>query len=349
MYILVSLLFCTYVQYLPSFFFFLIFSLYLFSCFFYVCASLSSYGPRHCWLLWLRPKLRARYSHFRILVMVTLQWRTQFFLSRCYSAFVSRQEHFCRHQYHHHEFALLFHHFFFLSIVLCTCFLLFWLERITLKLLARYSYSYHGHASVADTIFFLTVLFGIRQSSPAFLSSSISSPRVRSTVSLLFLPFYLFSVHVFLLFWLERITLKLLARYSYSYHGHASVADTIFFLTVLFGIRQSSPAFLSSSISSSRIPVHNSIGCKNFLLVYDQFQRYSLHQKEQCISKSLTPVCAFRWFELQFQSISNISTLMIWSTKCFVQPVYKNNIVRQNRSFLDEHCKSTSCIFSTSS
>ena len=67
-----------------------------------------------------------------------------------------------------------------------------------------------------------------------------------------------------------------------------------------------------TQFSSSRIPVHNSIGCKNFLLVYDQFQRYSLHQKEQCISKSLTPVCAFRWFELQFQSISNISTLMIW-------------------------------------
>jgi len=257
-------------------FFFLIFSLYLFSCFFYVCASLSSYGPRHCWLLWLWPKLRARYSHFRILVMVTLQWRTQFFLSRCYSAFVSRQEHFCRHQYHHHEFALLFHHFFFLSIVLCTCFLLFWLKRITQKLHACYSH------------------------------------------------------------------------FSNSCHSLASVADTIFFLTVLFGIRQSSPAFLSSSISSSRIPVHNSIGCKNFLLVYDQFQRYSLHQKEQCISKSLTPVCAFRWFELQFQSISNISTLMIWSTKCFVQPVYKNNIVRQDRSFLEEHWKWTSCIFSTS-
>jgi len=192
--------------------------------------------------------------------MVTLQWRTQFFLSRCYLAFVSRHQHFCRHRYHHHEFALLFHHFFFLSIVLCT--------------------------------FFSSVLIG----------------KNHTETSCMLFPFFEF------------------LSWSCFTGGH------IFFLTLLFGIRQSSPAFLSSSISSSRIPVHNSIGCKNFLLVYDQFQRYSLHQKEQCISKSLTPVCAFRWFELQFQSISNISTLMIWSTKCFVQPVYKNNIVRQNRS-----------------
>ena len=56
--------------------------------------------------------------------------------------------------------------------------------------LFSFSYSCHGHASVADTIFSLTVLFGIRQSSRAFLSSSISSPRVRSTFSSLFLPFY---------------------------------------------------------------------------------------------------------------------------------------------------------------
>jgi hypothetical protein len=67
----------------------------------------------------------------------------------------------------------------------------------TLFAAVLFSYSCHAYALVADTIFFITLLFVVCHSSPAFLSSSItSSPRVRTTFSSLLLPFYLFSLYI---------------------------------------------------------------------------------------------------------------------------------------------------------
>ena len=108
--------------------------------------------------------------------------------------------------------------------------------------LFSFSYSCHGHASVADTIFSLTVLFGIRQSSPAFLSSSISSPRVRSTFSSLFLPFYC-SLYMFSSVLIEKNhteTSCMLFPFFEFLSWSCFTGGHIFFLTLLFGICHSS-------------------------------------------------------------------------------------------------------------
>ena len=131
----------------------------------------------------------------------------------------------------------LFSTYFFILLRLC-----FFVILRSWKLFAAVIVTETSCALFSFSYFFSHVV--IRHSSPAFLSSSItSSPRVRTTFSSLLLPFYLFLCTLFssvLTGKNHTETSCTLFAFSYSYHGHASLADTIFFLTLLFGICHSS-------------------------------------------------------------------------------------------------------------